>query len=277
MGAAARALAQRALRVAGHRRAARGDLRAGRRSREREGGRVTTLQALARNPWARGLFVLASLVAAMLALWWRGPGVGHRLRRVRLRQLALGRRRRRPQPALGARPRALLEPHDPPGARAAAADGSRRCSRRSASVSSATPCSRPAPASWRASPCCGGICPGRPGTSATLLGTVFSHRLFDLFPIALLVAYVVATAKLPHWAVTGVVILGLVGLALLAVAMLGARRAHGAAPHGPRTASRLLAMARQGLAVLRTPGGRRSPRSCCRPSAGRSSCSRSGR
>ena len=39
----------------------------------REGGRVTRLEALARNPWARGLFVLASLVRAILVLWWRGP------------------------------------------------------------------------------------------------------------------------------------------------------------------------------------------------------------
>ena len=41
------------------------------------------------------------------------------------------------------------------------------------------------------------------GTSATLLGTVFAHRLFDLFPIALLVAYVAATAKLPTGASRG--------------------------------------------------------------------------
>jgi len=34
---------------------------------------VRQLQALARNPWARGLFVLGSLAAAILALWWRGP------------------------------------------------------------------------------------------------------------------------------------------------------------------------------------------------------------
>jgi uncharacterized membrane protein YbhN (UPF0104 family) len=92
------------------------------------------------------------------------------------------------------------------------------------------------------------------GTSATLLGTVFAHRLFDLFPIALLVAYVAATAKLPHWAVTGVVVVGLVGLGLLAVAVLSARGADRSPTHGERTARRLLAMARQGLAVLRTPG-----------------------
>ena len=68
------------------------------------------------------------------------------------------------------------------------------------------------------------------GTSATLLGTVFAHRLFDLFPIALLVAYVMATAKLPHWAVTGVVVVGLVGLGLLAVGVLSARRTTGTCP-----------------------------------------------
>jgi uncharacterized membrane protein YbhN (UPF0104 family) len=91
------------------------------------------------------------------------------------------------------------------------------------------------------------------GTSATLLGTIFSHRLFDLFPIALLVIYVALTAKLPHWALTGIVVVGLVGLGLLAVGVLSARRAHGAPSQGERTARRLLAMARQGLAVLRTP------------------------
>jgi uncharacterized membrane protein YbhN (UPF0104 family) len=93
------------------------------------------------------------------------------------------------------------------------------------------------------------------GTSATLLGTVFSHRLFDLFPIALLVAYVLATAKIPHWAVTGIVVVGLVGLALLTVGVISARREHGKVHvDGLGTVRRLLTMARQGLAVLRTPG-----------------------
>ena len=62
-------------------------------SPEREGGRVTTLQALARNPWARGLFVLASLVAALLALWWRGPEwdtVYHAFDFVRWRWVVVG-------------------------------------------------------------------------------------------------------------------------------------------------------------------------------------------
>jgi hypothetical protein len=55
------------------------------------------------------------------------------------------------------------------------------------------------------------------GPSATLLGTVFAHRLFDLFPVALLVAFVLVTAKIPHWALTSVVIVLLVGVALLAL------------------------------------------------------------
>jgi uncharacterized protein (TIRG00374 family) len=91
------------------------------------------------------------------------------------------------------------------------------------------------------------------GTSATLLGTVFAHRLFDLFPIALLVVYVVFTAKLPHWAITGIVVVGMVGLGLLAVAMLSARRTDSPPSHRHHQARRLLAMARQGLAVLRAP------------------------
>ena len=48
--------------------------------------------------------------------------------------------------------------------------------------------------------------PHGPGTTGTLVGTVFAHRLFDLFPALLLVAYVFSTAKIPHWAVTSLII-----------------------------------------------------------------------
>jgi hypothetical protein len=96
--------------------------------------------------------------------------------------------------------------------------------------------------------------PHGPGTSATLLGTVFAHRLFDLFPATLLVVYVLLTAKIPHWAVTGLVIVGLVGMALLTVAVISARRSHSRMHlDSAGTVRRLLAMAREGLAVLRTP------------------------
>ena len=40
-----------------------------------------------------------------------------------------------------------------------------------------------------------------PGTSATLVGTVFAHRLFDLVPATILVVWVLLTAEVPHWAV----------------------------------------------------------------------------
>jgi uncharacterized protein (TIRG00374 family) len=92
-----------------------------------------------------------------------------------------------------------------------------------------------------------------PGTSATLIGTVFAHRLFDLFPVSLLVLYVLATAKIPHWAVTGLGIFGLIGVSFFAVAMLSARRSgKPVSLDSAGTIRRLLAMAREGLAVLRT-------------------------
>ena len=209
--------------------------------------------AYARNPWARGLFVLASLVLAILAVWWRGPDwntVYHAFDFVSWRWVIVGVllnllsvlarawawnvtiRQAMPEPlprfrqvfsafGVGLLANAVLPARAGELARVAVL---RR------------------------------HLPHGKGTSATLLGTVFAHRLFDLFPIALLVAYVMTTAKLPHWAVTGVVVVGLVGLGLLAVAVLSARGADRAPTHGERTARRLLAMARQGLAVLRTPG-----------------------
>jgi uncharacterized membrane protein YbhN (UPF0104 family) len=91
------------------------------------------------------------------------------------------------------------------------------------------------------------------GTSATLLGTVFAHRLFDLFPVALLVVYVLLTARIPHWAVTSIIAFGIAGLALLTIAMLSARRHQPPVGDDGGTARRLLAMARQGLAVLKAP------------------------
>ena len=213
---------------------------------------MSTLQVLARNPWARGLFVLASLVAALLALWWRGPEwdtVYHAFDFVSWRWVIVGVILN----LLSVLARALswnvtihqaLAPPLPRFTQVFSAFGvgllgNAVLPARAGELARVAVLRR--------------HLPGRPGTSATLLGTVFSHRLFDLFPIALLVVYVFATAKMPHWAVTALVILGLVGLALVTVAIIGARRAHGTPTHGQRTAMRLLAMARQGLAVLRTP------------------------
>lgn len=93
-----------------------------------------------------------------------------------------------------------------------------------------------------------------PGTSATLVGTVFAHRLFDLVPASLLVAWVLLTAEVPHWAVVAVLIVAAVGLALFTVAFLGARRSQRPmVREGVGTVRYLLTMARQGLSVLKAP------------------------
>jgi hypothetical protein len=215
---------------------------------------VRRLVRLYENPWARGLLVLASLVVALLAIWWRGPEwntVYHAFDFVRWRWVVVGVvlnlfsvlarvmswnltiRQALPEPlpafrqvfsafGVGLLGNAVLPARAGELARVAVL---RR------------------------------HLPHGPGTSATLLGTVFAHRLFDLFPIGLLVAYVLATAKIPHWAVTGIVVVGLVGLALFTVGVISARRER-ARVHVDSlgTVRRLLAMARQGLAVLRTPG-----------------------
>jgi glycosyltransferase 2 family protein len=94
-----------------------------------------------------------------------------------------------------------------------------------------------------------------PGTSATLVGTVFAHRLFDLPAVAALVVYVLFTAKIPQWAVTSLEIFGLVGVSLVAVAMLSARHRDHRLPsfEDAGTVTHLVGMARQGLGVLRAP------------------------
>ena len=93
----------------------------------------------------------------------------------------------------------------------------------------------------------------RTGIWATLLGTVFAHRVFDLFPVLALIAYVFATAKLPSWAGTTVVLFVIVGVALLVIAVLIARRQGRSALDGLGPVRRLMVMARQGLSVMHAP------------------------
>ncbi|HJS49834.1 MAG TPA: lysylphosphatidylglycerol synthase transmembrane domain-containing protein [Gaiellaceae bacterium] len=92
------------------------------------------------------------------------------------------------------------------------------------------------------------------GTSATLVGTVFAHRLFDLVPATILVVWVLLTAEVPHWAVVAFGIAGLVGFALFTVAWLGARRHHRRVlSEGVGSLRHFVAMSRQGLSVLKAP------------------------
>ncbi len=209
-----------------------------------------------KNPWARGVLVLLLLASAILAVWWRGPDwntVYHAFDFVAWRWVVAG---------VFLNLLSVL---------------SRVISWR-LTISQALP--DPQPSSGQVFSAFGigllgnAVLPARAGelarvavlrrhlprhgsgTTATLLGTVFAHRLFDLFPVSLLVAYVLVTAKIPHWAVTSLAIFFLVGITLLAVAIITARRAHSTAHpigSGVGTARRLIAMARQGLAVLRAP------------------------
>ena len=97
--------------------------------------------------------------------------------------------------------------------------------------------------------------PRRRGIWATLVGTVFAHRLFDLVPVVLLILYVFATAGIPGWAIGTLLVVVGGGLALAGFAFVSARRHHTAMPEAFGRVRGLLTMARQGLAVMRTPLG----------------------
>ena len=91
------------------------------------------------------------------------------------------------------------------------------------------------------------------GVTGKLLGTVFAHRLFDLVPALLLTAFVLATTRIPHWAVTSLELVAVVGIALFLAAILVAGRELRPLPEGAMAIRRLLAMAQRGLHVLRKP------------------------
>jgi glycosyltransferase 2 family protein len=93
---------------------------------------------------------------------------------------------------------------------------------------------------------------GPKGTTATLIGSVFAHRMFDLFPTVTLVVWVLFAAKIPGWAYTSLAAALAVGFVLFAIAVVLARRQHRELDElGP--VRLLLARARQGLAVMRSP------------------------
>jgi uncharacterized protein (TIRG00374 family) len=97
--------------------------------------------------------------------------------------------------------------------------------------------------------------PKRRGTWATLVGTVFAHRVFDVVPVVLLILYVVRTAKIPAWAITSLLVFVGVGAALFTFAFASARRPHASRLDGVGATRRILAMAQQGLGVMRSPIG----------------------
>ena len=91
------------------------------------------------------------------------------------------------------------------------------------------------------------------GATGRLLGSVFAHRLFDLFPALILTGFVLATAETPRWAITSLEIGIVVGIILFLGTVLIAGRERRPLPEGARALYKLLAMARLGLNVMREP------------------------
>jgi uncharacterized protein (TIRG00374 family) len=94
--------------------------------------------------------------------------------------------------------------------------------------------------------------PARSGTTATLIGSVFAHRMLDVPPAATLVVFVLATASLPGWALGSIAAALGVGALLMGFALAMARRQHRELEELGRMRI-LLARAREGLAILRAP------------------------
>jgi uncharacterized protein (TIRG00374 family) len=95
--------------------------------------------------------------------------------------------------------------------------------------------------------------PRRRGLWATLAGTVFAHRVFDLIVVLGLVLYVVSAAEVPRWAQTSLTAFMALS-AITIVVSLALARTHTRTPlDGIGRVRRLLEMARQGLAVMHTP------------------------
>jgi uncharacterized protein (TIRG00374 family) len=91
------------------------------------------------------------------------------------------------------------------------------------------------------------------GVWATLVGTVFAHRVFDLVAVIGLIAFVALTADIPAWALTGVLVVVVACVLLLGFSILGARRHHESVLEGLSRVRYLLTMARHGLGVMHAP------------------------
>ena len=91
------------------------------------------------------------------------------------------------------------------------------------------------------------------GTWATLLGTVFAHRVFDIVAVVLLVLYVIAEARIPAWAISSLAGIVAVGLTLLVLSVVSARRHPTSVLDELGPVRRIVRMARHGLGVMRAP------------------------
>ena len=222
------------------------------------------------NPWSRASIVLASLCAAIVMLWWRGPEWGLVADAFRLVEwtyifAAIGLN------LLSVVARALawrtvvneaLRERSPPFVSIFSAFGIGLLANavlpaRTGELARVAVLTRRLPR-------------GR-GYTATLLGTVFTHRLFDVIPAMLLVVYVLLTAKIPHWALTSIAIAAAIGGILLVVALITSRLASRSSTSSAASGASLRWRA-WGLTSCAHPRGWRS-QSSSSVSAGCSSCS----
>jgi glycosyltransferase 2 family protein len=88
---------------------------------------------------------------------------------------------------------------------------------------------------------------------ATLLGTVFAHRIFDLIAAMALIVFVVATAHIPDWAVTSLIAVVVAAVVLASLAVFSARQHQFSDLGGLSSIRRLVRLARYGLGVMRKP------------------------
>jgi uncharacterized protein (TIRG00374 family) len=92
------------------------------------------------------------------------------------------------------------------------------------------------------------------GAWATLLGTVFAHRVFDLVAMMALILYVAVTAHIPDWAVTSLIAVVGAGVTLFTVAVLSARHHRVTRlEEGLGAVRKTIRLARYGLGVMRRP------------------------
>ena len=95
--------------------------------------------------------------------------------------------------------------------------------------------------------------PGRRGAWATLIGSVFAHRVFDIFPVIALIVWVLLAEKLPNGAGPSLIVALCLGLVLFGFAWMSARRHQTQHLEGVGTLRTLLTRVRFGLGVMREP------------------------